>query len=84
MTPSRRKAAGAVLTAATWAGAAAITAVTLSPIEARPTTTLGADTERVGAFLVLGALAALAYPRHRRAVTGGSLALIVGLEAAQL
>ena len=39
--------------------------VTLSPIEFRPETAFPPVVERLAAFAVLGALAMVAYPRHR-------------------
>lgn len=69
---------------AAWVTAGAVTMATFSPIGLRPTTTFGADIERAAAFVMLGALVAIAYPRRWPAVIYGTLGLILSLEALQL
>lgn len=49
---------------AAWALLAAIMVVTIGPIGLRPVTGAPVQLERVGAFLIVGLLFALAYPKH--------------------
>ncbi|KAB2669493.1 VanZ family protein [Ochrobactrum sp. LMG 5442] len=60
-----------------WVILLAILAVTISPINFRPVTGEPADLERFGAFFLVGALFALAYPRRWM----GVLLLTVGCAA---
>lgn len=60
-----------------WMVLLAILAVTISPIKFRPITGESADLERFVAFFLVGALFALAYPRHWM----GVLLLTVGCAA---
>lgn len=57
-----------ILRAAAWLVLLAILAVTISPIQFRPVTGEPVNLERLAAFLVVGGLFALAYPRHWLAV----------------
>nr|WP_314262177.1 VanZ family protein [uncultured Devosia sp.] len=52
------------LIAAAWIGLFLIMAATLSPIGIRPSLPISVDAERVTAFMVVGFLFALAYPKH--------------------
>lgn len=63
---------------------AAITIVTVSPIEWRPGDVFGVDIDRALAFAVLGGLFTAAYPRRWRAIAGGVAVIACGLEAMQL
>ena len=58
--PNRR-----LLVIAAWLLLGCIAFVTLSPIALRPVTGLSANTERLIAWLALGLVFGLAYPRHR-------------------
>ncbi len=69
---------------AAWALFAAIALFTLSPIELRPVTAAPVDVERFGAFLALGLLLGIGYPRHRALVVLGALVAAAGLEGLQL
>ncbi len=60
-----------------WASIVAIFVVTDGPIALRPSLGLGANTERLLAFAVVGALFALAYPRRWPIV----LAFLIGAAA---
>ncbi|WP_245410189.1 VanZ family protein [Falsochrobactrum shanghaiense] len=62
---------------AAWLLLVTILVVTISPIQLRPMTGEPADIERFAAFMVVGALFALAYPRHWLAV----LVLTIGCAA---
>lgn len=66
-----------------WALVAAIVFVTLGPLEARPQLSTDPQTERMIAFLALGFVFGLAYPRHRVQVAIGIVACALALEAAQ-
>jgi VanZ family protein len=63
---------------ASWALLAAITVMTLGPISLRPQTHFSADFERFAAYVALGILFALSYPRHRIWLLG---AFLVGVAA---
>ncbi len=67
-----------ILRATAWLVLLAILMVTISPIQFRPITGEPADLERFAAFLIVGTLFVLAYPRRWLAV----LLLIVGCAAA--
>lgn len=62
-----------------WAGLAFIAFATLSPIDLRPTSELPPNIERFFAFAAVGAMFAIAYPRHLwltcAVVLGAALAL---------
>ena len=66
-----------------WSLLGAMAIFTLSPIELRPHTPVPADLERIGAFALVGAAFAIAYPKHRLAVLILVLAFAAGLELAQ-
>ncbi|MHC5230233.1 VanZ family protein [Brucella sp. LJL56] len=66
-----------ILRIGAWTILLAILAVTISPIKFRPITGEPADLERFVAFFLVGALFALAYPRHWM----GVLLLTVGCAA---
>ena len=69
-----------------WAGwlfAAAIVAVTLSPIELRPVTAASADVERFLAFALAGGALCVGYPRCRLLILLLVTVLAGGLEALQ-
>ena len=66
-----------------WALAAAIAALTLSPIELRPVTTAPADVERMMAFAAMGAALCIGYPRHRASIALLVLGAVGLLEIAQ-
>jgi VanZ family protein len=68
--------------AAALACLAGIAFATLSPIDLRPQVA-DIKIEHVGAFLVLGILFGLAYPRHLLVIGACLLIVAVGLEAAQ-
>jgi hypothetical protein len=68
---------------AAWTLLAYIAYATISPIEARPTLSASPDFERLAAFVVVGALFCLAYPRHFVLVCLVVLASAVLLEIAQ-
>jgi VanZ family protein len=58
-----------------WLLVLAIAVLTLSPIELRPVTAAPANWERFAAFMAIGALFCLGYPRHRLRIVW----LVVGL-----
>ena len=68
---------------AAWTLLASIAYATISPIQARPTLSASPDFERLVAFVVVGALFCLAYPRHFVLVCLVVLASAVLLEIAQ-
>ncbi|XBO41702.1 VanZ family protein [Alsobacter sp. KACC 23698] len=68
---------------AAWIVALALLAVTVCPIDFRPTTGLSADLERFIAFCLCGVLFGLAYPRHKLAVVTAVVLGAAGLEAIQ-
>lgn len=67
-----------------WGCLLAIAIVTLGAIELRPATAMGGHVERFGAFALVGALFAAAYPRHLLLVAVLVLGTAVALEAMQL
>lgn len=67
-----------------WALLLAIIVVTLGPIEARPVSHYSAQGERLLAFLALGLVFAIAYPRHLWLVALVVIGSAVGLEALQM
>jgi VanZ family protein len=73
-----------MIRAAAWILFAAIAVVTLTPIELRPVTTAPVDVERFAAFLGLGLLLGIGYPKHRVLVVTGALVAAAGLEGLQL
>ena len=68
---------------AAWAAVAAIIFVTLGRLQDRPSVSQDPQLERSFAYLVLGALFALAYPQRRAVVVIGVVACAFGLEIAQ-
>jgi drug/metabolite transporter (DMT)-like permease len=66
-----------------WMLVLAIAVVTLAPIELRPVTAASANWERSAAFMALGALFCLGYPRHRWRIVGLVIALAGLLELLQ-
>ena len=68
---------------AAWALVVAIVFVTLGPIRDRPSLSRDPQIERFAAFLTLGFVFAMAYPRSRAQVALGMVACAFGLEAAQ-
>jgi len=68
---------------AAWSLAAAIVLMTLGPVGLRPQ--FGHPSlERFAAYLALGAVFSIAYPRHRLWVATAVVCAAVGLEAGQL
>ena len=63
-----------------WLAFLFIAFATLSPIGLRPRSVLPVDMERAVAFLVIGLLFALAYPRHLWLAVAVVLIGVVGLE----
>jgi hypothetical protein len=72
------------LTVAAWSLLAFIAYATISQVQARPTLSTSPSFERLAAFIVLGALFCLAYPRHIGLVCFIVLGSAVLLELAQL
>jgi VanZ family protein len=66
-----------------WLLVLAIAVFTLSPIELRPVTAAPANWERFAAFMAIGALFCLGYPRHRWPIVGLVIALAGLLEVLQ-
>jgi hypothetical protein len=69
-----------------WAGwllAAAIVAVTLSPLELRPVTAAPANIERFVAFALAGGALCVGYPRYRLLIVLLVTAMAAGLEVLQ-
>ena len=66
-----------------WLLLALVAAITLSPISLRPTTSFGPDAERAAAFVLVGFVFCLTYPR--RSLMAGLLLIVAcaGLEYAQ-
>jgi VanZ family protein len=73
-----------LLTVAAWSLLGFIIYATISPIQDRPTLPTSPNFERLAAFIVLGALFCLAYPRHIGLVCLIVLGSAVLLELAQL
>jgi hypothetical protein len=73
-----------LITVAAWALLAFIVYATISPIQDRPRLPTSVSLERFGAFLVLGALFCLAYPRQAMLVCLIVIGSAVLLEFAQL
>src|ERR1700722_14744497 len=73
-----------LITVAAWALLAFIVYATISPIQDRPTLLTSVSLERFGAFLVLGALFCLAYPRQATLACLIVIGSAVPLEFAQL
>ena len=73
-----------LLAGAAWALLAFIVFATISPIRDRPTVFSSPSPERIAAYLALGALLCLAYPRHIVLVCLVVLGSAVLLEIAQL
>jgi glycopeptide antibiotics resistance protein len=73
-----------LITVAAWSLLGFIIYATISPIQARPTLFTSPSYERLAAFIVLGALFCLAYPRHTGFVCLIVLGSAVLLELAQL
>lgn len=69
--------------AAAWGALALIAFVTLSPISMRPVSSAPVNIERLGAYLVLGALFGAAYPKRIPLVLGLLVVGSVGLEVSQ-
>lgn len=69
--------------AAAWGALAVIAFVTLSPISMRPVSAAPVDIERLGAYLVLGALFGAAYPKRIPLVLGLLVVGCAGLEVSQ-
>jgi hypothetical protein len=67
-----------------WLILAAVALATLSPLDARPRSGFIPDVERLAAFLAVGLLFGLGYPKRWIAVLGLLVAGIFGLEALQL
>ncbi|UHD47627.1 VanZ family protein [Aureimonas altamirensis] len=72
-----------LIKAAAWGALAFIAFVTLSPISMRPVSSAPVNIERLGAYLVLGALFGAAYPKRIPLVLGLLVAGSVGLEVSQ-
>jgi glycopeptide antibiotics resistance protein len=72
-----------LIAVAAWTLLAFIAYATISPIQARPTLFASPDIERLAAFVVVGALFCLAYPRHFVLVCLVVLGSAVLLEIAQ-
>jgi VanZ family protein len=68
---------------AAWLLLALLAFVTLAPIGLRPMTVFGPNAERFAAFLAMGTIFALAYPRRFGRVAAVVLLSAVALEAAQ-
>ncbi len=66
-----------------WLLVLAVAVVTLAPIELRPVTAAPANWERLAAFVAMGALFCLGYPRHRWRMVGLVVALAGLLEVLQ-
>jgi VanZ family protein len=66
-----------------WLLASAIIFVTLGPIGYRPNSGLEKDSEHLLAFILVGLVFGLAYPRRRRFAAGMSVVAIGVLEALQ-
>jgi hypothetical protein len=66
-----------------WLLVLAIAVFTLAPIELRPVTAAPANWERFAAFMVMGFLFCLGYPRHRWRIVGLVIALAGLLEVLQ-
>ena len=62
---------------------AAVIALTLGPVGVRSLSPVPSQVDRLAAFLVLGLLFSMAYPRHIWWVLAGLVAAAVGLEYAQ-
>src|ERR1700722_4224199 len=73
-----------LLAVAAWSLLSFIIYATISPIQDRPTLPTSPNFERLAAFMVLGALFCLAYPRHIRLVCLIVLGSAAPLELAQL
>lgn len=69
---------------AAFAFLAAIVFLTLGPVGIRSASPFPAQIDRLGAFLVLGLLFSIAYPRHIWLVALGLVIAAVGLEYGQL
>jgi VanZ family protein len=67
-----------------WLLAAAVTFATLGPPRYRPHSNFGQDGEHALAFVLIGVVFGLAYPRRRPSVGGIAVALIGALELLQL
>ena len=68
---------------AAWSLVAAIAFVTLGPLRDRPSLSTDPQSERFLAYLSLGFVFAIAYPRHRAAVVVGVVGCALGLELGQ-
>jgi VanZ like family len=73
-----------LIAVAAWSLLGFITYATISQVQARPTLSTSPNFERLAAFIVLGALFYLAYPRHIGLVCLIVLGSAVLLELAQL
>ena len=69
---------------AAWVVLIAVAFITVAPIQFRPVSSLGPTTERFGAFLLVGLLFAIGYPRHFLRVAVVVLVSAALLEAAQV
>jgi len=67
-----------------WLLAAAVALVTLGPPGLRPHSDLGQDGEHALAFILIGLVFGLAYPRRRLATTAIAVVMIAALELLQL
>jgi VanZ family protein len=67
-----------------WLLVAAVIFATLGPIGYRPNSGMGRDAEHLLAFIVVGLVFGLAYPRHRPLAAGVSVVAIAVVEALQL
>jgi len=72
-----------VLKVSAWIALIAIALVTLVPIDLRPTSPLPVSGERAAAFLLLGLLFGLGYPRQRALVLASVVAAAFGFETLQ-
>jgi hypothetical protein len=84
MLPTNKTRLPLLFRVAAWISLAAVALATLSPLDARPNSGFVPDIERLVAFLAVGLLFGLGYPKRWIAVLGILLAGIIGLEALQL
>jgi hypothetical protein len=84
MLPTNKTRLPLLFRVAAWVSLAAVALATLSPLDARPSSGFVPDMERLVAFLTVGLLFGLGYPKHWIAVLGLLLAGIIGLEVLQL